>query len=69
MKKLVLTLISIILSGSNFNAQSATKHGELTYEDFKSPKFCGASCHSDFYQQWKQSMMSQSYVHHWDEIE
>ncbi|MCB0732591.1 MAG: hypothetical protein KDC88_16325, partial [Ignavibacteriae bacterium] len=33
------------------------------------PKFCGASCHVDFYQQWTQAMMSQAYTHHWDEIE
>ncbi|MBK8945078.1 MAG: NapC/NirT family cytochrome c [Ignavibacteriae bacterium] len=50
-------------------SQTSTKHGELKYEDFKTPEFCGAACHSDFYQQWKQSMMSKSYTHHWDEIE
>ncbi|MCK7517300.1 MAG: hypothetical protein MZV64_06030 [Ignavibacteriales bacterium] len=33
------------------------------------PEFCGTSCHTDFYQQWKQAMMSQAYTHHWDEIE
>lgn len=43
--------------------------GAFKYDDFKTPEFCGTSCHKDFYQQWKQSMMSQSYTHHWDEIE
>jgi len=49
------------------NAQSGL--GSLKYDDFKKPEFCGASCHTDFYQQWKQAMMSQSYTHEWDEIE
>jgi hypothetical protein len=39
------------------------------YEDYQTPKFCGTSCHTDFYQQWTQAMMSQAYTHHWDEIE
>ena len=43
--------------------------GTRKYDDYKTPKFCGTSCHVDFYQQWTQSMMSQSYTHHWDEIE
>jgi hypothetical protein len=43
--------------------------GTRKYVDFQTPKFCGASCHTDFYQQWTQSMMSQAYTHHWDEIE
>lgn len=69
MKKLLLALILLIIISTNLYSQSATKHGELVYKDFKTPKFCGAACHSDFYQQWKQAMMSQSYIHHWDEIE
>lgn len=43
--------------------------GTRKYDDYKTPKFCGASCHVDIYQQWKQAMMSQAYTHHWDEIE
>ena len=45
----------------NFNSQS--------YDDYDTPKYCGASCHTDFYRQWEQAMMSQAYTHHWDEIE
>jgi len=41
----------------------------LKYDDFKKPQFCGTSCHTDFYQQWNQAMMSQAYTHEWDEIE
>jgi hypothetical protein len=44
------------------------KQGEYEYDDFETPKYCG-SCHNQFYQQWSQSMMSQAYTHHWDEIE
>lgn len=43
--------------------------GTRRYEDFQTPAFCGTSCHTDFFEQWKQSMMSQAYTHHWDEIE
>jgi len=43
--------------------------GTRKYDDFQTPKFCGISCHTDFYEQWKQAMMSQAYTHHWDEIE
>ena len=42
--------------------------GTQKYGDFEKPEAC-ASCHTDIYQQWTQAMMSQSYVHHWDEIE
>ena len=55
-------------------AQSLIKTGDEAlgtrkYSDFQTPKFCGTSCHTDFYQQWTQAMMSQAYTHHWDEIE
>jgi hypothetical protein len=42
--------------------------GTGSYEQFEKPRACG-SCHVDFYMQWQQAMMSQSYTHHWDEIE
>jgi len=43
--------------------------GSRKYADYEKPEVCGTSCHTDFYQQWKQAMMSQAYTHHWDEIE
>lgn len=43
--------------------------GTKKYDDFEKPEYCGTSCHTDFYQQWRQAMMSQAYTHHWDEIE
>jgi len=42
--------------------------GTRSYDDYEKPEAC-ASCHVDIYQQWSQSMMAQSYTHHWDEIE
>lgn len=42
--------------------------GTITYDAFDTPQNCG-ECHTGIYQQWQQAMMSQSYTHHWDEIE
>jgi len=50
-------------------SQKASGLGSFKYPDFQTPQYCGTSCHNDFYQQWLQAMMSQSYTHHWDEIE
>jgi len=42
--------------------------GTLPYGRFQEPAAC-ASCHLDLHRQHEQAMMSQSYIHHWDEIE
>jgi hypothetical protein len=65
MKKyfLFLTLVSFSL------IYSQTKMGEFKYDDFKTPEYCGTSCHTDIYQQWRQAMMSEAFTHKWDEIE
>lgn len=42
--------------------------GKYRYDRFEKPKKC-LTCHEDIYRQWEQSMMSQAYTHHWDEIE
>jgi len=42
--------------------------GKYKFKDFESANKC-RSCHPGFYEQWSQSMMSQAYTHHWDEIE
>jgi len=66
----LLLSIFFLLTPNSFSQKSGTELlGAFKYEDFKTPEFCGTSCHKDFYQQWKQAMMSQSYTHHWDEIE
>lgn len=41
---------------------------QKSYNLFETPERC-AQCHRDIYMQWKQSMMSKAYTHHWDEIE
>ncbi|MCX8056494.1 MAG: NapC/NirT family cytochrome c [Ignavibacteria bacterium] len=48
---------------------SQTKPGDFKYDDFKTPEYCGTSCHVDIYQQWRQAMMSEAFTHEWDEIE
>ncbi len=63
----------LILFGAGSIAQAADKYGEeaegtRSYDDFERSRAC-ASCHKDFYQQYRQAMMSQAYTHHWDEIE
>lgn len=60
-------LIILLLIPQIIEAQ--THLASLKYDDFKTPMFCGSACHTDFYQQWKQAMMSQAYIHEWDEIE
>lgn len=66
---LLLLVLSIgLVAGANTGAGAADL-GSRTYDDYDTPEFCGASCHVDFYRQWKQAMMSQAYTHHWDEIE
>ena len=50
---------------------SAARAGDapkLAYDDFESPQRC-ASCHKEIVQEWKQSMMAQSFTHAWDEQE
>ncbi len=42
--------------------------GAYSYDDFESDEVC-ALCHVDITRQHHQAMMSQSYTHHWDEIE
>lgn len=72
MKKIVFFLFFILLLTGSFYPQIKTSDdalGTRSYDDYKTPEFCGASCHVDFYQQWQQAMMSQAYTHHWDEIE
>lgn len=71
MKNFYLYLILFFfITSFTLNAQvKSTSKGSFTYDDFKTPIFCGASCHTDFYEQWRQAMMSQAYTHHWDEIE
>jgi hypothetical protein len=42
--------------------------GAFKYKEFESAAKC-RTCHTAFYEQWNQAMMSKAYTHHWDEIE
>jgi hypothetical protein len=67
-------IFALLLLAATFATGQEKKAGEEAlgsrkYADYEKPEVCGASCHVDFYQQWKQTVMSQAYTHHWDEIE
>lgn len=49
-------------------AGSEDLKGKYAYKDFEPAAKC-RQCHTQFYEQWSQAMMSQAYTHHWDEIE
>lgn len=68
-KIIFLSIFSILFSLILFSAEYAPTFDKYEYEDFETPAYCGTSCHKHFYAQWQQAMMSQAYVHHWDEIE
>jgi nitrate/TMAO reductase-like tetraheme cytochrome c subunit len=46
----------------------AAESGQFQYENFKKPRQC-RPCHMEIYQEWEQSVMSQSFTHHWDDVE
>lgn len=72
MRKLVEVVLVCALWACTAHAQSMlagdAAKGSKKYDQFERPEVC-KSCHADFYQQWRQAMMSQAYNHHWDEIE
>ncbi|MBN1559521.1 hypothetical protein JW998_04685, partial [candidate division KSB1 bacterium] len=66
-----ITLCTLVLTASLSAQQLLSGEaalGSQKYDRFEKPETC-YSCHVDIYMQWQQSMMSQSYTHHWDEIE
>jgi hypothetical protein len=69
MNRFLLTLCACMVAPALAAAAEADPaFGSRSYDDYETPQAC-AACHGDIYQQWTQSMMSQSYTHHWDEIE
>lgn len=64
---IITLLIITAFTISKMEPQEDLK-AKYSLKDFESVKKC-ASCHPGFYEQWSQSMMSQAYTHHWDEIE
>lgn len=63
----VISLVFIAFTFIILASQEDLK-AKYSYEDFESARDCQI-CHPGFYEQWSQSMMSQAYTHHWDEIE
>jgi len=61
-------LASLIVLALTATAAPAADRPKIPYEKFESPDAC-AACHVDFTRQHEQALMSQSYTHHWDEIE
>jgi len=66
---LVLATVSFATAAETATPAGDKALGTRSYDDYETPGYCGTSCHTDFYRQWQQAMMSQAYVHHWDEIE
>jgi len=69
--KILFITIAILFTGTAFKLiqEADERFGKYKYKDFETPKYCGSSCHVQFYQQWDQAMMSKAYTHEWDEIE
>ncbi|MBU0984231.1 MAG: hypothetical protein KKA42_10200 [candidate division Zixibacteria bacterium] len=66
---LVAVLAAIGLLAGTVGLRAEPEMGSHGYDEFDKPEYCGTSCHTDFFRQWQQAMMSQAYTHHWDEIE
>ncbi len=72
MKTVIFVLISLLFLGFYTVVQDLPSGdkalGTKKYDQYEKAEAC-KSCHTDIYMQWNQSMMSQAYTHHWDEIE
>lgn len=69
--RLLLCAVIVLVAAARAGAQGVggdEAYGTRKYSDFERPEAC-RQCHVDIYRQWEQAMMSQAYVHHWDEIE
>jgi nitrate/TMAO reductase-like tetraheme cytochrome c subunit len=63
---IVIAVITVIARAGSPAGDAAL--GTQPYDEFDTDGVC-AECHVDIARQHHQAMMSQSYVHHWDEIE
>ena len=66
--RLPFIVLGIACSLALAAAADAPIEGSHPYEAFETPQAC-ATCHVQIARQHEQAMMSQSYTHHWDEIE
>ena len=63
-----LLMIVWVLCVSATEPYGEELRGTRSYDDYERPTSC-RQCHTDMYYQWKQSMMGNAFIHHWDEIE
>ena len=71
MRKLQIVAICLFLAAplrAQTGLSGESLKGSKSYAQYEKPEVC-RSCHPDYYEQWRQAMMSQAYTHHWDEIE
>jgi hypothetical protein len=72
MKKTMLVVLALLLSATGaFSGDlpaGGSALGTRSYADYEEPALCG-DCHTDFFRQWEQALMSQAFTHPWDEIE
>ncbi len=66
LKRVKISLIALVFMFPSFGF--AAEMGKHSYEDFKKPGECGM-CHREIAQEWRQSLMSQSFSHEWDQVE
>lgn len=66
---ITIVIVSVVIAATLVSSKEASVKRAHKYDDFKTPEYCGTSCHNNIYRQWKQSMMAQAFTHHWDEIE
>jgi hypothetical protein len=64
---LILVTAALVFAASERPAGDAAQ-GAYSYDDFDSNDLCG-ECHTGITRQYEQSLMHQSFTHHWDEIE
>ena len=62
----LLAVVAMVANAGGAAGDAAL--GTQPYEAFETDEVC-ADCHVDITRQHKQAMMSQSFTHHWDEIE
>jgi hypothetical protein len=64
----ILLFFTVFAFSTRVKAPAENLKGKYSAKDFETAKKC-KTCHPGIYEQWSQSMMSQAFTHHWDEIE